>query len=301
MRANSTQPIEGARVAIWGDMGPDFETRTDANGHYLFPALRYGTYNMEVQAEGYLSSPDPSTNVRIRLTHRQPGTRSTRRVADRRGRDHAVESLTISVSRSPAIGVEILQLLSDSFGRPSGASVASSQNRYQWRVSRRRSIARGLLRASLRKESKSSADMAATYFPGTSDPRSAAVVSLREGGEQVPLFRSPVKKLTALRGESLSRIQNRQCPPCCCTRFRRIRKSRSRGLHLVFPIEASAEGVWDFQLRGVAARRLRHFRRCHPGPHFHDDPQSWRWRSATAFQFGAEFPGRVATDDGRDP
>src|SRR5262245_47515603 len=68
VRAGSAQPIEGARVAIWGDRGPDFETRTDVNGRYAFSGLPAGPFNMEVQADGYVSSPDPSTGKTFRFT-----------------------------------------------------------------------------------------------------------------------------------------------------------------------------------------------------------------------------------------
>src|SRR5678816_225047 len=67
-RANSARPVEGARVAIWSEAGSDFETRTDANGQYLFPDVPAGTYNIEVQADGFVPLPNPSSNARIRLT-----------------------------------------------------------------------------------------------------------------------------------------------------------------------------------------------------------------------------------------
>src|SRR5262245_28734502 len=34
-RAGTSQPIENAVVAVWGDRGPDFRATTDANGHFV--------------------------------------------------------------------------------------------------------------------------------------------------------------------------------------------------------------------------------------------------------------------------
>ena len=56
-RADTIQTIAGARVTIWGDMGPEFETTTDAKGHYVLRDVPAGIYNIEVQADGYLSVP----------------------------------------------------------------------------------------------------------------------------------------------------------------------------------------------------------------------------------------------------
>jgi hypothetical protein len=64
-RAGTSQPIENARVAVWGDRGPDFRATTDANGHFVVSNMPAGIFNIEVQAEGYL--PNPSSNMRIRI------------------------------------------------------------------------------------------------------------------------------------------------------------------------------------------------------------------------------------------
>src|SRR5262245_30285462 len=114
-RAGSAQPIEGARVAIWGDRGPDFETRTDANGRYAFGGLPTGPFNMEVQADGYLSSPDPSTGKTIRFTITD--AQLTRRDVTMT----SVGKLTgriLDENREPLAGiaVEILQLRPNSRG-----------------------------------------------------------------------------------------------------------------------------------------------------------------------------------------
>src|SRR5262245_52816636 len=67
-RASSARPVEGARVSLWGDGGADFQTRTDANGQYVFPELPPGTYSIEVEADGFIPLPNRSSNVKIRLS-----------------------------------------------------------------------------------------------------------------------------------------------------------------------------------------------------------------------------------------
>jgi hypothetical protein len=186
-RASSAQPVEGARVALRGDAGPDFETRTDANGHYVFPDLPPGVYNIEVQADGFIPLPNPWSNVKFRLAI-DPQERLRQDVKLTSG--GTINGRVLNENREPVPGldVEILQLGYDSRGRGVWQvfAMATTNNAGEYR-------AEGLppadyyVRAS-KKFSKDSSDLAATYFPGTADPRSAAPVHLQETGETAAVF-----------------------------------------------------------------------------------------------------------------
>src|ERR1700752_2731751 len=72
-RAGTSQPIEKAHVVIWGDKGPDFEARTDGNGHFVVSNMPAGIFNIQVQAEGYLDNPSsPKMLVRLGFGDPQP-------------------------------------------------------------------------------------------------------------------------------------------------------------------------------------------------------------------------------------
>jgi hypothetical protein len=274
-------------------MGPDFETRTDASGRYVFPALRYGTYNMEVQAEGFLSSPDPSTNLKVRLTIDS---------AEPVRRDISLAVVAAIVGRIlddkrepvPGLGVEVLQLIPDSFGRPQWHTVASARTDTggEYRVD-------GLstndyyVRASARNK-RSSADMAATYFPGTADPRSAAVVSLREG-ETSASFSLANERTYSVEG----RITQQDSKPAISSLLLYAFPQDSsvpieRSITSGASVEASAEGIWDFELRGLLPGVYDIFAVAVPVRTFSTavDPLAAELREMA---FGAEVPGRVAT------
>src|SRR5262252_4526488 len=124
-RAGSAQPVAGARVAIWGDKGPDFETRTDANGHYLFNGIPTGPFNLDVQADGYLSAPDPATGKTIRFVIGD-GQLIRRDVSMLSVGTLAGQILDENRAPLPGISVEILQLRLNSRGLPTWNPIAQA-------------------------------------------------------------------------------------------------------------------------------------------------------------------------------
>jgi hypothetical protein len=179
-RAGTSQPIVNARVAVWGDRGPDFQTTTDGNGHFVVSNMPAGIFNIEVRAEGYLPNPLPNMVVRISLSDRQ------------RLRRDVVLSVVSSVSgrivddnREPLAGVrvEILQQSRDETGRVAWQGVASAvtdgKGAYRFEELRSGDF---YVRASRNPE------LTVTYFPGTLDPRTAAPISLRDGDDKTADF-----------------------------------------------------------------------------------------------------------------
>ena len=254
MRAASVQPIQSARVIVWGDQGPDFGTVTDANGHYAIP-LPAGTFNIEISADGYVSEPRPWLNTTIRLV-----------LADKQRLLHnvsmtpvgAIQGRILDDKREPLarITVEILQLGHDTQGRSVWAPVAASTtdekgeyrfedlspDEYYIRASRKpiREAAGG-----------SRVDVAATYFPGTSDVVSAATIRLRDA-DVTAEFSLADARTYAVAGK-ISKPDQKKVESTI-TLFAvpqdpRIPLDRRRTAG--FPVEASADGEWDFEIQGL--------------------------------------------------
>jgi hypothetical protein len=187
-RDGSSQAVSDARVGIWGDRGPDFDTRTDANGHFLFPNLPPGVYNIEIQAEGYVTAPNPSSNTTIRITVGN-GQRVRRdvaitRIARLRGRIFGEDRTPLS-----GVSIEVLRRIRDLQGKPRWQGVASTKTKEsgEYQVN---DLAEGEYYIRAGKKGVAStrllsepAELAMTYFPGSIDPRTAASILLREGDE----------------------------------------------------------------------------------------------------------------------
>jgi hypothetical protein len=179
-RAGTSQPIPNARVAIWGDRGPDFKATTDPNGRFVVPNMPAGIFNIAVQADGYLPNPLPPMITRIGLNDRQ------------RLRHDVVLSAASSISgrivddnREPlgGIRVEILRQVRDLTGRPVWEGVSSTvtngEGRYRFEDLRSGDFYISATRLP---------ELTKTYFPGTLDPRTAAPISLREGDASTAEF-----------------------------------------------------------------------------------------------------------------
>lgn len=179
-RAGTSQPIQNARVAIWGDRGPDFQATTDGNGHFVVSNMPAGIFNIEVLAAGYLPHPSMNIVVRLGLSDRQ------------RLRHDVVLSAVSSISgrivddnREPLAGisVEVLRQSRDVTGRVAWQGVASAvtddKGLYRFEDLRSGEL---YVRASQEPE------LTVTYFPGTLDPRTAAPISLRDGDARTADF-----------------------------------------------------------------------------------------------------------------
>jgi hypothetical protein len=252
-RANSTRPVEGARVAVWGDHGPDFKTTTDANGNYTVGDLPAGVYNMEVQAPGYLAVPNPWANQKVRLT---VGDQKRVRYDVALAATAVVRGRILDDDRNPVAGVsvEILELDRDPDGRATWKGVSSAltgetgeflaedlpEGDYYIRASKRPSPA-----------STGSADLGATYFPGTSDARSAAVVSLRDGGESNPVF-SLTNARTYSIGGQVTQPDSRQLGALKISVIPEDSNIPSEGrMRSGMTLDAPKDGSRDFQIRGL--------------------------------------------------
>jgi hypothetical protein len=191
-RAGTSQPIVNARVAVWGDRGPDFQATTDGNGHFVVSNMPVGIFNIKVQAEGYLPNPLPNMVVRIGLSDRQ------------RLRHDVVLSAVSSVSGRivddnreplPGLRVEILRQSHDETGRVAWQGVASAvtddKGAYRFEDLRSGDF---YVRASRNPE------LTVTYFPGTLDPRTAAPISLRDGDAKTADFHLAKGRTFSLAG-----------------------------------------------------------------------------------------------------
>ena len=191
-RAGTSQPIPNARVAIWGDRGPDFQATTDGNGHFVVSNMPAGSFNIEVRAEGYLPNPSSNMMVRIGLSDRQ------------RLRHDVVLSAVSSVSgrivddnREPLAGinVEILRQSREVTGRVAWQGVASAvtddKGAYRFEDLRSGDF---YVRASRKPE------LTVTYFPGTLDPRTAAPIALRDGDTRTADFHLAAGKTYSIAG-----------------------------------------------------------------------------------------------------
>ena len=250
-RASSAQPVEGARVALFGDGGPDFETRTDANGHYVFPELPPGAYNIEVQADGFIPLPNPSSNVKLRVTI-DPQERQRQDVKLTAG--GTISGRILNENREPVSGldVEVLQLDYDSRGRAVWRffAMAATSNNGEYR-------AEGLapadyyVRAS-KKFSRDSSDLAATYFPGTADPRSAAPVRLTESGETSAVFSLAKENTYSIEGNvTLPDSQPAATSELLIFAIPQDSKVPLDPLSKPGTAAGSAQGGWNFKLNGL--------------------------------------------------
>jgi len=253
-RAYSTQPVEGARVGIWGDHGPDFEARTDANGHYVVGYLPAGVYNIEVQAAGYVSVPNPSTDQKVRLT---VGDQRRVRYDVALAATAAIRGQVLDDDRKPVggVSVEILQLDHDLDGRTTWKHVDSSitDEKGEYRAGE---LPEGdyYIRASKRpspNSATSSADLAATYFPSTSDVRSAAVISLRDGDESNAVI-SLANARTYSIGGQITQPDSKELGPLRLSVIPHDPNIPSEGMAWsgVF-LDAPKDGSRNFQIRGL--------------------------------------------------
>ena len=256
-RSDSSRPVEGARVAIWGDQGPDFETRTDGNGHYAFGDLPAGIFNMEIAAEGYLTVPDPSTSMQIRIT-----------IGDRQRLRHdfsitsagAINGRILDKNGEPVSGisVEVLKLKHDLRDRPIWEGVANSatneKGEYritdlptgEYYVKAARKPARGISAGTL------SADMAATYFPGTADARSAATIHVREGDDVKAEFSLADARTYGITGKVTQPDSRKLDSPIILYAIPQDSKIPLDSLMSAgVTVKPAAEGEWDFQFRGL--------------------------------------------------
>jgi len=185
-RAGTSQPIEKAHVTIWGDKGSSFEATTDGNGHFVVSNMPAGTFNVQVQAEGYSDNPPANMVVLVGLSDRQ---RLRHDVAL-----SAVSSISgriVDDNREPLAGisVEILRQSRDFTGRANWQTVASavSDEKGAYRFD---DLSRGdfYVRAST------------TFFPGTLDPRAAAAISLRDGDIKTAEFSLAKDRTFAISG-----------------------------------------------------------------------------------------------------
>jgi len=256
-RAGSAQPIQGARVAIWGDKGPDFETRTDANGHYALSGIPTGPFNMEVKADGYLSSPDPSTGKTVRIT-----------ISDGQLARHDVTMTSVGKlagkilgeNREPqsGIAVEILQLRFNSRGQPTWNPVdhAITDSGGEYRVEdlppEDYYVRASRKRASISPEIGSVADLAATYFPGTADARSAAPVHVREGTEVSAEFALENARTYSVSGRISLPDPPQMAPTIQLYTIPQDSKTpQDPQVNTGIPVKLSSEGNGDFQIRGL--------------------------------------------------
>jgi Carboxypeptidase regulatory-like domain len=174
----SAKPVANARIAIWGDHGPDFTTTTDINGHYIFPELPPGVYNMEAQADGYVTVPDPGTGAGVRVTvNNQQRARWNILMPS----ISAITGRILDDKSEPLdnVPVEVLRLRYGASGRPEwqGAALTTTNEKGEYR-------AEDLPAGEYYIRGKNAAKRSVTYFPGTSDPRAAVSVLLREGEER---------------------------------------------------------------------------------------------------------------------
>jgi Carboxypeptidase regulatory-like domain len=249
-RAGSLQPVWNARVAIWGDSGPDFETKTDANGRYVFSNLPPGIFNIEVEAEGYLTVPNPSSSDRIRLTVVN-GQRVRRDIA--LSATSKLSGRILDANRDPigGIAVEILTLAQDRTERRAWRVVktATTDAKGEYRVE-------GLpaddyyVRAAQKPSASllvrlNSEDVIKTYFPGTLDAPTAAAIPLRDGGEQYAEFSLAGGRTYTVTGT----ITNSDSPTVPSVRLYAIPQDARIPLDSVATAGISVVG--DFQLKGL--------------------------------------------------
>jgi hypothetical protein len=202
-RDGSSQPVPDARVGIWGDHGPDFDTRTDANGHFAFPNLPTGVYNVEVHADGYVTTPNPASNSTIRVTVGN-GQRVRRDVAITRIANIKGRILSEDRTPLPGVSVEALRLIRDLQGRPHWQGVASSKTDVsgEYQIDDL-AVGEYYVRAGNRaatREPSTPAELTMTYFPGSMDPRNAASIVLREGDQAYAEFRLSTETTLSISG-----------------------------------------------------------------------------------------------------
>jgi hypothetical protein len=300
-RAGSSQPIQGARVAIWGDKGPDFQTTTDANGHYAFGGIPTGPFNMEVQAEGYLSTPDPSTGKTIRFTisdgqlTRHDVTMTSAGALAGRVLDENREPL-------PGVAVEVLQLRLNSWGRPTWNPVAQvvTNDRGEYRVESlppdEYYVRASRRRASGPPDSGSIVDLAATYFPGTADARSAAPVQVRESAEVSAEFALASVRAYSVTGRISLPDSPQPAPPVQLYVIPQDSKTPlDPQVNAGIPVKVSSEGTGTFQIRGLLPGGYDLFGVALPLVYGTATPSGENGTAVVRFASTTRVPGRLGT------
>jgi hypothetical protein len=191
-RAGTSQPIQNARVAIWGDRGPDFQATTDGNGRFVVSNMPAGIFNIQVLAEGYLPNPLPNLVVRIGLNDRQRLRHDVVLLAVSSISGRIVDDIDDPLA---GITVEILRQSRDLTGRVAWQGVASAvtdhKGSYRFDDLRPGDF---YVRASRKPE------LTVTYFAGTLDPRAAAPISLRDGDARTADFSLTKGKTFSIAG-----------------------------------------------------------------------------------------------------
>jgi hypothetical protein len=178
-RGETTQPIPNAYVAISAGNELYFETTTDGNGRYILRDLPGATFRLEVTAEGYLDIKRVMTHEQIRLDANQRLRHNLTMTAAA-----AISGRVLDDNREPLPDreVQVLQLGSTTQGQPEWRTIktVTTNEKGEYRAV---GLAPGEYYVrTVRKPSPDSLP-AMTFFPGTTDARSAAKVIVLEGDE----------------------------------------------------------------------------------------------------------------------